>query len=815
MIFFTRKNQNQSYKTFAVIWQAKRTFARRFLNLALLTTFSLIFSSFVKAQVCAIPGNDGPNTASGVINTYYPSPTSANASGSTIPVGAVTNIESASTPISTGDLLLIIQMQDASINSSNNSNYGDGTGTGSGFTSGRAGFYEYVVATNSVSTTGGTITIAGSLSRTYRSANNVTSSRGKRTYQVVRIPQYSSLTVSGTIRAASWDGTSGGVVAFDVAGNLNMNSGTVTAASRGFRGGLGQTHTGGSGSNSDFRGMSTNNNGASKGEGIVGTPRHIWNGSLGIDTGVEGYPNGSYYRGAPGNAGGGGNDGRPSNNDENSGGGGGGNGGAGGRGGNSWNSNLPVGGRGGAAFSAAANRVIMGGGGGAGTTNNGATSSASGGLGGGIVLIRTGSVSGSGTINADGGDAQDSNPSCCGDGAGGGGAGGSIIVLANNTAGLSGINALARGGDGGDTLVATSPHGPGGGGGGGIIFSNGSLGSTNVSNGINGTTTSSSNPYGSQPGSSGTINPLINLPSAPGTSSGSECIPDLTVTKSTSTPNVTNTPSGVTANYSVTVSNAANRAAATQLNISDALPQPIANGFTYQNTVSVTLNGGATRPSTTNPSSGVTNPLWSQFTIPGGGSVVINFNVLIDSGISSGTFQNPATATYLDPTRTTSNGTTSASYDSASSTNEDVTVVSPPNVGLVKSCPVPADCTTAPQLPDTELTYQIDFTNTGGANASGLTIIDGVPANTDYKLGSANTNAGTTGMTFVIEFSDDYNPSNPPAATWGYIPTSGAGGADAGFDRNVRAIRWRVTAGTLSFASPNNTGSVSFIVKIR
>lgn len=41
----------------------------------------------------------------------------------------------------------------------------------------------------------------------------------------------------------------------------------------------------------------------------------------------------------------------------------------------------------------------------------------------------------------------------------------------------------------------------------------------------------------------------------------------------------------------------------------------------------------------------------------------------------TGTFQNPATATYLDPTRTVVAGTTSSSYDPASSTAEDIQVL--------------------------------------------------------------------------------------------------------------------------------------------
>lgn len=773
----------------------------------------------VSSQICGTPGKDGPQTISGVVNTYYPSPTSASTSGSSIPVSAVSNLSSSLTPIAAGDLLLVIQVQDAQITSSNNSNYGGNNGTGRGFTSGNAGYYEYAVATNSVGTGGGTITTAQTLSRTYQSAA-ATASRGQRTYQVVRIPQYSTATISGTVNAAAWDGNSGGIVGFDVAGTLNMGGGTISANGSGFRGGLGISFSGGSGSNTDYRGVSTSDSGGSKGEGIAGTPKYTWDGLLGNTNSAEGYPKGSYFRGAPGNAGGGGTDGSPSSdNGQNSGGGGGGNGGIGGRGGNSWSSNLSIGGIGGGTVTPAANRLVLGGGGGAGTTNNGANATASGGKGGGIVVIRAGAISGTGTITANGANAPDSNPTCCGDGAGGGGAGGSIMVTAANPAGISGISTSAKGGNGGNTNVAIVPHGPGAGGGGGVILSNSSYGSTNVNGGPNGTTSPSSTfpdpAYGAQPGQPGVVNTSINPTAIQGTDSGTECVPVLTVTKSTSTPTVNLGPTGATATYAITVSNAANRAAATQLIISDALPQPVANGFTFASTTSVALAGGATRPSTTNPAAAAIDPQWSQFTIPGGGSVVLTFVTNIAATVPSATYQNPALATYLDPVRTISTGTKTAAYDSASSTNEDVKVVGPPNISLVKNCTVPANCTTSPQLPNTELTYKIDFSNTGGVSASNLSLVDGIPANTDFKLGSAAVSAGTTGLTFVIEYSNDYVSTNPAAATWVYAPLSQGGGAGVGFDRLVKAIRWRVTAGSLSQLSPNNAGSVSFVSRIR
>lgn len=177
---------------------------------------------------------------------------------------------------------------------------------------------------------------------------------------------------------------------------MTLGGGTIVdLRGKGFRPGAGRQLTGGSGgANTDYRSISTNGFNGSKGEGIAGTPKFVLdylnpstisatNGNpptapTTITNTDEGYPNGSYGRGAPGNAGGGSTDGRPSNNDENSGGGGGANGGDGGRGGRAWNSQVPSGGFGGKAFTTAlinnGERLFMGGGGGAGTTNNATTS---------------------------------------------------------------------------------------------------------------------------------------------------------------------------------------------------------------------------------------------------------------------------------------------------------------------------------------------------------------------------------------------------------------------------------------------------------
>ncbi|MBW4471443.1 MAG: DUF11 domain-containing protein [Stenomitos rutilans HA7619-LM2] len=637
-----------------------------------------------KAGVCATPGKDGVASAlSGAVNTYYPG---TSASGTNINVSTARG----SAAIQPGDLLLIIQMQGADIDSTNNTSatnpgtYGDGdasnNGAAPGFINGNlsngnftAGNFEYVVATNAVGVGGGTINISTSLVNTYSNANNTGgATQGQRRFQVIRIPQYTTATLSGTVTALPWDGATGGIVAMDVAGTLNMGGGSINVTGQGFRGGGGRQLSGGGGANTDVRTLTSVNTNAAKGEGTAGTPRYLYNATTSalVDTGVEGYLNGSNGRGGPGNAGGGGTDGNPGSNDQNSGGGGGSNGGVGGKGGNTWSSNLPYGGVGGAAFSvAAANRLVLGGGGGAGTTNNGtgtpnAGLASSGAAGGGAVLIRTGAIGTAGTITADGATATLIPDN---DSSGGGGAGGSVLVISQNNS-AAGLTINARGGQGGTNTGGGAPHGPGGGGGGGVVFASpGTI--TQLIGGSAGTT--AGGVFGGATGGTGLSGPVSVAPTNATTSiAGATCVPQLTVTKTTSTPTIV---AGNTATYTITVANATNKASATQVDISDALP----TGFTYASLGAVNLSGGATRPTPTNPSVGATNPSFGQFTIPGGGQVQITFTVNVGAGTTPGTYQNPATATYLDPTRTTATGTTTATYNPASSTGEDVTVSAP------------------------------------------------------------------------------------------------------------------------------------------
>ena len=467
--------------------------------------------------ICADPGSDTGPTLD-VVNTYF-SPADGTYDYTSCSIDLGTG-RGADIDLEPGDLVMVMQMQCAVIVTANDATYGGGGTSGRGYSdpdgSCLAGQYEYVVAGPATTTTATNTSLDLSLTplvETYIQDSGTTANR--RTFQVIRVPQYNSITLTGDVTASYWDGNTGGVVVMDVVDELDWDGNTINVLGRGFRG-AGAVDWPGTEDDTnppDYCETSNPLYHSHKGEGIAGTPRYVHNQDTGarVDLGSSwgGYTGGDTARGAPGNAGGGG-DNRNSRRD-NGGGGGGGNGGIGGYGGYGWKSeeiggwngdfidgtDFDLRGIGGAAFaSPAPNRVVLGGGGGAGGTNNddAATSPRSkGGAGGGIVIVRAGDMTGTGTVDARGADGETMPIN---DAGGGGGAGGSVVLMAYN-GGLGTVTVNVTGGDGGDSALTGSnvAHGGGGGGAGGVVFLSGTA-TVNLSGGANGITSTDGDPVG-------------------------------------------------------------------------------------------------------------------------------------------------------------------------------------------------------------------------------------------------------------------------------------------------------------------------------
>src|SRR5256714_5322389 len=158
---------------------------------------------------CATPPIGGTVSLSGVINTYYPGSASAAAGATTITLGAATG---AATPIVVGDLLLVIQMQDAAIDSSNTGAYGNGVAgdPATGWTAlNSAGLYEYAVAASAVPLGGGSLTVSSGLINSYTQAAP-TATEGQREFQAIRVPQYVAAPLTNSLTALALNGSTGG-----------------------------------------------------------------------------------------------------------------------------------------------------------------------------------------------------------------------------------------------------------------------------------------------------------------------------------------------------------------------------------------------------------------------------------------------------------------------------------------------------------------------------------------------------------------------------------------------------------------------------
>ena len=380
---------------------------------------------FLVLFFCILTNSKGQTSnISGIINNY----------------ASVTGIGSQSVSLSStigfvsGDRVLLIQMKGAEIDTSNTASFG----TINSYHD--AGNYE-MLTISSISST--TITFATPILRTYNTSGLV---------QLVKVPVYNNVNVTGILTCAPWSGSTGGILIFEATGNITLNA-NIDVTGKGFLGGaklFGQLSSC-AGNTSDFKLPNTSVYSASKGEGIT----------LMMPSFMKGL-------GALGNGGGAGND-------ANGGGAGGGNFGLGGHGGNAKCSTSPLSLCGGyegknCTYSNVNNKIFLGGGGGAGHENDGV--STAGVSGGGIIIIRSGgSISGNGNfINSNG---NDNNVLAGNDGQGGGGAGGTILIEACST---SSLTISAKGGKGGtDNFIGPDCHGKGGGGGGGIIWTTSTL----------------------------------------------------------------------------------------------------------------------------------------------------------------------------------------------------------------------------------------------------------------------------------------------------------------------------------------------------
>jgi hypothetical protein len=791
---------------------------------------SLVPSVAVQAAptLCTSPSRDGDVTlGSGIVNTYFPASGNPTSGTGSITIGAA-DTRGASTGITAGDLLLVIQIQGATLNSTNSTAYGSNSGSGRGYAGlANGGNYEYVRALNSVSSAGGSVSITP-LANGYTTATATTSNTARARFQVIRVPQYRNATISGTVTAPKWNGATGGVVAFDVANVANFAGGSVNVDGAGFRGGGGASSRTGvayavAGTPDYATSLANNAANGTKGESISGTPLRVYDGTTVTTLSTADIAGGlSNARGAPANGGGGGTDGNPATNEQNSGGGGGSNGGQGGQGGYTWCQNynftlanggcIQSGGLGGVALPNAGKAdIFMGGGGGAGSMND-ATGEASGAPGGGIVMIRSGDLAGTGTLNANGGTFTSASTN---DATGGGGGGGSIQIFSLTRSGS--IVANARGGNGISNTGGGSSHGPGGGGGGGVIVSNVTL-STNVNGGSAGTTASSGSygvNYGATAGSAGIVDTAYASTGISGRLySGAECTP--VVTKAFAQSTIAN---GGISRLTVTLANPNPTLALTASSVTDTLPTNV-SVFQTPGTATTCTAGTVTA------SAGGQTAAISGATVAAAGSCSYSANV---TSSVNGTYVNTIPVAGLAGT-IGGGSTTSATPTSATLTVTPGLTISK----LSKAIYDPYNNLVNPKsIPGGYVQYSLTVTNpsTLAVTADSVVMSDAIPNGTSlivsplyaqqaypgargpfqYLDGTRGdgTTGNASGLTFTYVSAGDTTDSpsfSSDGTTFGYTPT-----ADANFtDTSAKAVQFRMF-GTMA---PNSVFTVNFLVRV-
>ena len=128
--------------------------------------------SSAQAQVCAPPSSLVAGTASGVVNNYYVGNGNLNIGDTSLVLGA-NDARVPAVTLAVGDLLLVMQMQDASIVTANNNTYGNNSGSGAGSTSvGRSGLFEFVRVTSVGASVGFTPALTNSYTQLAATATN-------------------------------------------------------------------------------------------------------------------------------------------------------------------------------------------------------------------------------------------------------------------------------------------------------------------------------------------------------------------------------------------------------------------------------------------------------------------------------------------------------------------------------------------------------------------------------------------------------------------------------------------------------------------
>ena len=269
---------------------------------------------------------------------------------------------------------------------------------------------------------------------------------------------------------------------------------------------------------------------------------------------------------------------------------------------------------------------------------------------------------------------------------------------------------------------------------------------------------------------------------------GAEYIYDDEVTEVNSAPVLSivksDTPDPVEAgqiiSYTLTYENTGNMVASA-VQVIDTLPA----GLTYVAGTSVIDGVPVGDPAGTNPYT------WDLLTLTGDGTLApdglhtLTFDVSVDAAIADGTVETDSATvngTYLDQDEVTQNV--------SSADTEDTTVIAPV-LDITKVNDAPG----AGVNPGDTVLFTIVVTNSGGADATGVTITDTLPDGVTYVAGSSTLNGVAVG---------DPAGTNPYTWTVGILPANG-GSATLVFDVTIDAAATAGAYSNASYADADNT----------
>ncbi|MEJ2551449.1 MAG: SdrD B-like domain-containing protein, partial [Anaerolineales bacterium] len=262
----------------------------------------------------------------------------------------------------------------------------------------------------------------------------------------------------------------------------------------------------------------------------------------------------------------------------------------------------------------------------------------------------------------------------------------------------------------------------------------------------------------------------------------------LTIDKDTSTPSVS---IGGTAAYTIVLENIG-AAAVTNATVADTLPA----GFTYAGGSVVEVS--ATRTSTTNPAVGDSALNWGTWDIDPGGTVTITFDVDVPITTPAGTYDNTATADSTEVGPIDDDGTVAQDAHTPSGADpeddEDVTVLAP-------VLTIDKDTSTPYAEAGGTAAYTILVENSGGADATDVTISDTLPAGFTFASQSISATSATRTSTTDPGVGDN-------ALNWGTWTIQPGGSVEISFAVDVGGGVGEGTYDNTAAADSTETGAI-------